>query len=283
MATPNSRFGRGDVDKPYRPETTANDPREVRIEPAWNVRDMTSQTTREWIQSIKDSILAFGYDQTEPITVRYDKKTGIKTLVDGECRLTACRELWDEGHEIFVPMIRTEGDEATLTLDALAKNAKNPLTQWENGVGYRRLRSYGKSVEEIAARVCKPVRYVTEAIALSNVSLEAKAMLSAGQVTPGAVLHAIKEHGPDAAAEELKAQIEAQPQPSQPAQASIPGTIKPVKPKPITRPKAESKTDLKNRTFLELADALCRLVLDPSVELNDLELAAKAYKKARGI
>ena len=35
--------------------------------------------------------------------------------------------------------------------------------------------------------------------------------------------------------------------------------------------------------LLDLADTMCRLILDPHVELGDLEVAAKAYKKARGL
>ena len=42
----------------------------------------------------------------------------------------------------------------------------------------------------------KPRRYVTEAIALSQVDTEAKQMMAAGEVTAGAVLHAVKEARP---------------------------------------------------------------------------------------
>ena len=265
MATPGERFGRGEVDKPYRPETTANDPREIVIEEGWNVRDMNSAETREHIGTLKLSMLTNGYDPTKPISVRYDRKTGVKTLVDGQCRLTAARELWDEGHEIYVPQIRTEGDEAQLTAASLSSNAGHPLTQWEIGEGCRRLTRFGWSIEKIAASICKSKRYVTDAIALSNVSLDAKTMLSSGTVTPGAVLHAVKEHGPDKAVEALQDAVAAQPDPPQ---TTTPGT-KPAKPKPIARPKAESKGALEIKTVLKAAKALFKEVSDE--ELDGLE------------
>ena len=264
MPTPGARFGRGDEDNPYRPETTSNDPRDIRIDPAWNVRDMNSEATREHIASLKVSILTKGYDPTKPISVKYDRKTGVKTLVDGQCRLTACQELWNEGHEIYVPQIRTEGDEAELQASALSAEAVLHLTQWEIGEGCRRLTRFGWSIDKIAASICKSKRYVTDAIALSNVSLDAKAMLSAGQVTPGAVLHAVKEVGPDKAAEALHGAVEDQPQP---AQATIPGT-KPAKPKPVSRPKATSRKDQNIKTVLKAVKSLLSDV-EPGVLDNE--------------
>jgi hypothetical protein len=264
MPTPGARFGRGDDDSPYRPETAANDPRDIVIADGWNVRDMNSAETREHVAALKLSILTRGYDPTHPISVKYNKKTGVKTLVDGQCRLTACRELWDEGHEIYVPQIRVEGDEAELQAAAISAEAVQHLTQWEIGEGCRRLTRFGWSIDKIAASICKSKRYVTDAISLSNVSLDAKAMLSAGEVTPGAVLHAVREVGPEAAAESLHDAVAAQPKPSQ---ANIPGT-KPAKVKPLSRPKAASKKDQNIKTVLKAVKSLLADV-EPSVLANE--------------
>ena len=250
MPTPGERFDRAEGSQPYKPESRALDPREIVITEGWNVRDMNSPDTRDHIAALKISILARGLDKA--ITVRYDRVTGVTTLVDGQCRLTACRELLDEGHTIFVPAIRVQGDEAELTAESLTSNTGHPLTQWEIGAGCRRLLKFGWTPPQIAAHICKSLRYVTDAIALSNVSIEAKTMLSAGQVTPGAVLHAVKEHGPDKAAEALQEAVAAQPDPPQ---ATIPGT-KPAKKKPVARPKAESKGDMEIKTVLKAARAL---------------------------
>jgi ParB-like chromosome segregation protein Spo0J len=252
------------------------DPRNIKIQPGWNVRDMNSPDTREWITTLKAAILTAGYDQTKPISVRYDIKTGIATLVDGQCRLTACKELREEGNEILVPCVVTNGDEAELTAESMAGNAGRALTQWEIGAGKKRLLRFGWTTEKIAAYICKPLRYVTEAIALSNVSIEAKTMLAKGEVTPGAVLNAVKTSGPDAAAEVLQVQV-AEKKAKAPAGE---------KPKPVSRPKKPSaKEKIANTvpTILDLADKLARMVVDEDQSIDKVIAAARAYLKARGI
>lgn len=246
------RFDRAFGTAPYKPSSRALDPLDVVIAEGWNVRDVTTPETLEHIAALKLSILTNGYDETKPISVKYDRVTGVSTLVDGQCRLTACRELRNEGHEIWIPAVETKGDEAQLTAASLSGNAGKLLTQWEIGEGCRRLTHFGWSIDKIAASICKSKRYVTDAIALSNVSLDAKAMLSAGEVTKGAVLHAVKEVGPEAAAESLHKAVAAQPPPSQ---DTIPGT-KPAKVKPISRPKASSKKDVAIKTVLKAIKSL---------------------------
>lgn len=122
--------------------------------------------------------------------------------------------------------------------------------------------------------------YVSDAIALSNVSLEAKSMMAAHQVTPARVLQEVKNHG-EKAVEVLKEAIaEADPE-SESTQEAFQGT--PASKRTIPKPLARSKASIPSDNALKLADALCRLVLDPSVELDELERAARAYKKVRGI
>ena len=279
MPTAGERFDRSSGTRPYKPESRALDPREVTIQPGWNVRDMSSPETREWISTLKVSILTAGYDQTKPISVRYDRKTGTATLVDGQCRLTACTEIRNEGHEIWIPCVVTEGDEAALTAESMAGNAGQPLTQWEIGAGCRRLVKFGWSTTMIAAHICKPVRYVNEAITLSNVPVEAKEMLREGAVTPGAVLHAVNGKDGDSL-HKLRERVAAAPKP---AQMSISGTAKP--PKPVARPKKPSAAEQTAKTapsLLELADQMYRLIMDEQVWV-DLEKVAIEYGKARGL
>jgi ParB-like chromosome segregation protein Spo0J len=225
MPQPGERLDRAEGTKPYREESRALDPREVTIKPGWNVRDMTSPATREWIATLKASIAARGLDK--PISIRYERKTGAATLVDGQCRLTACRELWDEGNQVWVKTVVVEGDEAQLTVKGIVANANQTLTQWEIGTGCARLIGWGWTKSDIAVHICQSERYVTEALALHNAPLEAKAMLSAGEVTPGAVLHEIKKHGADAAVEPLKSLAAGRSDKS----------------KPAARPKAPSKRE----------------------------------------
>lgn len=282
--TPSERFDRSSIGLPYKPESRMHDPRDIKIDPSWNGRIMSSPEALAHIAALEASILKDGV--REAIKVKYDKTSGVRTLVAGQCRLTACLNLRKQGHNILIPCERVEGDEIELTLENLTSNAGLPLTQWEAGAEYRKLLRWGQNIEDIAARVCKSKRYVTEAIALSNSPLEAKEMLAAGEVTTGAVLHAVKEHGPDAAAKVLKDRVEAQPKPPEPRQSSIPGTAKPSKPKPVARPKKQSAKEQIAKSApecLALADKLAAVVLDNDGSWSKAVAAAKAYKTARGV
>jgi len=59
--------------------------------------------------------------------------------VDGQCRLMACRELWDAGEHIYVPCKVLEGNDEQLFAASLSSNGGKPLTQWEIGIGCRKL------------------------------------------------------------------------------------------------------------------------------------------------
>ena len=283
-STPGERFDRSEIGSPYKPESRMHDPRDIKIDPSWNGRIMDSPATLEHIAALQASILKDGV--REAIKVTYDKATGVRTLVAGQCRLTACLNLRKLGHQILIPCERVEGDEIELTLENVTGNAGLPLTQWEAGAEYRKLLRWGQSVADIAARVCKPVRYVTEAIALSNVPLEAKELLTAGTATAGAVLHAVKGKDGDSLPA-LKKRVEEAPKPQPPAQTSLPGsTAKAPKPTPVTRPKAPSVKEQvakKAPNLLELADAFYRLYFDRGVDVSEVDAAAKAYGKARGL
>ena len=99
----------------------------------------------------------------------------------------------------------------------------------------------------------------------------------------GAVLHAVKEHGPDKATEALQEAIAAQPDAPEPPRATIPGTAKPSKAKPVARPKAESKGALEIKTVLKAVKALLAGVTaeelaseDEFVGVDRVKLAALA-------
>ena len=295
-------------------------PRTIVIQEGWNSRDMSSPATRDHIEkTLKPSIKARMNDGLpglfDPIKVRYIRATGTPLLIDGECRLAAYLELWEEGIEANIPITDTDGSAADLRVSTLVGNSGLPLTPLEVGLQCKRLRDgLCKSEDWIAEHIGKPRRFITDAIALHDAPKEAKALVAAGEVTAAAVTSALTKETKQAKAEKrapeperivepLKAAVAARPTPPQPAQASIPGTAKPVKaPKPVARPKALSKreTALKaspepqqqpvpapKRTpegkLLDLADAMCRLILDDDIPINEAQLAAEKYKKVRGL
>lgn len=306
MNTPGERFDRATGTEPYKPESRALDPRNVTIQQGWNVRDVTTPEAKANIAGIKASILARVNEDPplpgliKPIEVRYDRKTGVTALVDGQCRLIACRELWSEGQHIYVPCKVLEGTDEQLFASSLTSNSGLPLTQWEIGVGCRKLATgYNWSVARIAAHLCKTKRYVNDAIALSNVSGDAKVLLAAGEATPGAVLHAVSGKDGDSV-ESLKKRVAARPAPKQAPLPGVPSTA--GKLKPVARPKKKSANERTAKTAPEcfkLADKLAELVQDNDSYISTRSLigvsvqdiahwgpcvaAAKAYQKARGL
>ena len=290
-----ARFGRAETDRPYRPETSANDPREIVITPGWNVRDMTSPETREHIDALKKSILE-RVNSTPPlpaliypIKVKYDTSTGVKTLVDGQCRLTACCELWNDGYEILVPNERIKGDDAQLLASSLTGNSGQSLTQWEIGVGCNRLIvGFGWTPAMVAAHICKPIRYVNEAIALADASPEVKQMISAGEVSAPRALQEIKKHGKEKAAailfEAVEASKEEEPETvSEPEITSADLKLAKKKPakkkaKPLARTKAASPSD----KLLQQARDLCHMITDENQSWEDVMSAAKKLLKDLG-
>jgi ParB-like chromosome segregation protein Spo0J len=284
--TPGQRFDRAEGSTPLRSDRAYYDPRWIRIEPDWNARDLSSTAAKAHIASLEESILADGV--REAIKVKYDRSTGIRTLVAGHCRLTACLNLIAKGHkDIKIPCEQVKGDEIELMIENLTSNPGLPLTQWEAGVEYRKLIRWGVTAADVARRVCKPVRYVNEAIALSGAPLEAKAMLSEGTVTPGAVLHAVSGQNGDSIGA-LKAKVAALPKPKESRQATLPfpPPTKAPKPKPIARPKKLSANEQIAKSApecLALADKLSKLVQDNDASWGPCVAAAKAYDKARGL
>ena len=254
---------------------------------------MDAPEVREHIATIKASILArVNADPPlpgliKPIEVSFDPATGKHTLEDGQCRLIACRELWDEGHQIYVPNIRVTGDEAQLYAQHMAGNGGLPLTQIELADGCRKLHvGYFWTAEMIASHICKPKRFVTECLALAQVPQEAKQMVANGQVTAPRVLSEIrkaeKAHEPAAkAVASLRQAVAQAPKPKEPTQNRLPATgpEKAPKAKPLARSKASSPTE----RALELADAWYRLHFDEGVDVSEVDYAARAYGKARGL
>ena len=283
--TKGERFDRAEGSSPLHSDRAYYDPRWIKIEPDWNARDLSSPAALAHIASLEESILADGV--REAIKVKYDRATGVRTLVAGHCRLTACLNLIAKGHDVKIPCEQVKGDEVELMIENLTQNAGLPLTQWEAGVEYRKLLRWGCTTADVARRVCKPLRYVTEAIALSTAPLEAKAMLSEGTATPGAVLHAVEGKDGDSV-EKLKAKVAERPKPKESPQTSFPGTpaAKPAKPKPVARPKKPSAKETIAKaapSLLELADAMYRLIMDPQMPRSELRSAAEPYGKARGL
>jgi ParB/RepB/Spo0J family partition protein len=170
-------------------------PEEIKVESGFNVRDYSLPENLEHLQNLTASIKAQGVLQA--LWVRLDAADNKYYLVDGECRLKATLEANKQGAMIKqVPCKLVEGNnEVERKLQSLTANSGKPLSKWEAGQGYKQLKGWGLTEEDIAVKVAQSPRYVREAIELAGAPQAVKALLSEGKVTPRAALLETREHG----------------------------------------------------------------------------------------
>ena len=300
-------------------EGCALPPYTIVIQEGWNPRkfDNPSPAMQEADESLERSIrarIAQGLPGIfKAIQVKYVRSTanwrgesvkgGTPLLVDGERRLRIYRKLWDEGLKAKIPTIDTEtgATEAQLRAATIIANDNFPLTPLEIGLQCKVLRDgCCQSVAWIAENIGKPVRFVTEAIALHNAPEEAKAMVAAGQVSPSAVRHELKAEiqkakaekrapEPERIVEPLREAFRRAPAVPEPKQATLPGTparkVKP--PKPLPRPKKQSAREVLLKadmvTTAKLGIDLARHVIADDLTFPKLEAFAKKLLAAAGL
>lgn len=257
------------------------DPRVVIIRPDFNYRDTSSSAARAHIAWLKESIKDRGVD--EPIWVEFEG--GKVYLIDGECRLLALRELWNEGNEIRVPAIAYRGDEAHVLAKSMVANGALPPTQMEFGRAAERLMNWGWSVDQIAALTPphlglqggKAKRYVRDAVDLQQAPLAVKKAVSEGidgvTVSPALALSVTKQNRMEAPAIIEKAA----------AEAKAAGKKTATRPKgagPVT--KAKAAREVKVQTIEAVGDNIADLILNEAPDWDVLEKLAAQWNKLRG-
>lgn len=131
------------------------DPRKLKVDSAYNVRDMDAPDTKAHVAWLKASIIApdSGGVHT-PLEVRLDGKNIF--VVAGHCRLAAVLEAIEEGHPIeTVPCIPeakfTSPEDRVVNL--IVSNSGKPLSPLETAKVVKRLDGFGWSHKKIAERL----------------------------------------------------------------------------------------------------------------------------------
>jgi ParB family chromosome partitioning protein len=181
------------------------DPRIIEIEKGHNPRNYSLPENRQHLDELKGSIRESGILQ--PLLVRFEASSGSAILVDGECRLRAAMELIAEGVPIeAVPTVQVAGkNEAERLIIALTANTGKPLSQWESGHAFVRLKGYGWSEDQISTRLGFSIRFVNRAIELADAPDEVKHLLSEQAVTPSLAIAELRAKAAPEAIETLKA------------------------------------------------------------------------------
>jgi ParB-like chromosome segregation protein Spo0J len=188
------------------------DPRALKVDSSYNVRDMDAADTREHVAELKGLIRESGV--RTPLEVRLDGDAIF--VVAGHCRLAAVMELIAEGIEIkSVPCVPepkgTSVEERTLNLH-LSNNGK-PLSALEKAKIVKRLHDFGWEPAEIARRMnWKSVASVTQALEAGAMPEPVKQQVRDGAISATEAAKLVKNLAPGTdpvrAAELIKANQE---------------------------------------------------------------------------
>ncbi len=251
-------------------------PEIVIIDWSKNYRYKDSQATQDHIAWLKESIKVEGVKK--PIDVIFSE--GKPYLESGYCRLTAAQELREEGWDGYIDALPVKGDEANRLAKSIIDNTALAPTMMELGKALQQLLDFGWDMDRVSK--CVPPSITTDPAKALRVAKKALDLNAA----PLSVKKAVKD-GVDG----VKL--------SEPAAVKI-ARENPLNPEPaiekeVKRAKAAGKTEVKRpkgdgvatkakaataaqiEVWLKLADALADVALDNSLDMSEVECAAKAY------
>jgi len=262
-------------------EAYAIDPRQVKIKPDFNPRDTSSVEAKKHISWLKESIRERGVD--EPIFI---ENTGEAIyLIDGECRLRACCELWDEGVQVYVPTISYKGDEVAILAKSLIANNGLPLTILELGKVAERLEAYGWTMEKIASHIAphlgfsdkKAIQHVKDAVELQQAPVAVKEAVAHGVEVDGETI----EVSPALAVQATRKSREKAPEIIKDAvvKAKAEGKKSAKREKTAGKAtKAKAAVEEKFRSLVEIGDEMAKEILKVPFDSEKLEDLAKEWQ-----
>ncbi|MNP10946.1 Chromosome-partitioning protein Spo0J [compost metagenome] len=184
-------------------------------EPGFNLRT-EGDALEESISALAEFIAAGG--QIPPLEVRPRAEGGV-WLVDGHRRRRALLKLDAEGRlprtpnkdrpqvlEAWVPVIAFEGSDADRVARIITSQENEKLSPLELAEGYKRLRAFGWSVEQIAAKVGKTRQHVEQVLTVGNANTDVQNLVAAGHVSATTAAQVVREHG-DGAGKVLGAEL----------------------------------------------------------------------------
>jgi ParB-like chromosome segregation protein Spo0J len=184
-------------------------------EPGFNLRTEGAALEAS-ISALAEFIAAGG--QIPPLEVRPRPEGGV-WLVDGHRRRRALLKLDAEGRlpripnkerpevlEAWVPVIAFEGSDADRVARIITSQENEKLSPLELADGYKRLRAFGWSVEQIAAKVGKTRQHVEQVLTVGNANTDVQNLVAAGHVSATTAAQVVREHG-DGAGKVLGAEL----------------------------------------------------------------------------
>lgn len=185
-------------------------------EPGFNLRT-EGDALEASINALAEFIAAGG--QIPPLEVRPRAEGGV-WLVDGHRRRRALLKLDAEGRlprtpnkdrpealEAWVPVIAFEGSDADRVARIITSQENEKLSPLELAEGYKRLRAFGWSVDQIATKVGKTRQHVEQVLTVGNANTDVQNLVAAGHVSATTAAQVVREHG-DGAGKVLGAELE---------------------------------------------------------------------------
>ena len=176
------------------------DPRALKIDPAYNVRDMKDPETIAHVRWLADSIKENGVKV--PLEVRLDGEDIY--IVAGHCRHAGTMLAIKEGADIATVMVIPEPkgtNEVERTLNLVTSNSGKALTPLAVAEVVRRLLAFGWTNEAIAKRLgWKSVATVENAVTLLGATPEVHEMVRNGAVSASTASKVVKKEGSKAGA-----------------------------------------------------------------------------------
>jgi ParB family chromosome partitioning protein len=176
------------------------DPRALKIDPAYNVRDMQDPETVAHVQWLKESIKENGVKV--PLEVRLEGEDIF--VVAGHCRHAATMLAISEGTDIKTVMVIPEPkgtNEVERTLNLITSNSGKALTPLAVAEVVRRLVAFGWDNAAIAKRLgWKTAATVDQYTTLLAATPEVQQMIRSGAVAASTASKVIKSDGAKAGA-----------------------------------------------------------------------------------
>ncbi|MDE2097124.1 MAG: ParB N-terminal domain-containing protein [Patescibacteria group bacterium] len=170
------------------------DPRKLKIEPGFNVRDFSIQENIDHVNYLKESIREIGL--REPLVVRM--KDDEAFIVGGECRFRAIMALIDEGvpieDVICIPEPKNIGTEQRYA-DLHVRNTGKRFSLIEQAALAKRLISFGWSESQIAKNWGVSASNISKLLSIDTLPEQAKQLIRQGDVAPTVALQAVRDFG----------------------------------------------------------------------------------------
>ncbi len=185
-----------EINKTTRKDVLYIDPNLLTIDEGFNTRFDLGD-----IDELKNSIIENGVR----IPIRGYKEGETYVVIDGHRRTIATLKAISEGNDIArVPFISEKKRTMEERIfDILLSNDGKPLTSIELGETYRRLKDYGYTYTEIANKIGKTVKSVSDLVLVAESSKELKELIKGGDISATLVFEIKKSMGNDELAEKI--------------------------------------------------------------------------------